>query len=105
MLFRSNKILEKLKLWGIIPVREKGTIYFIRSTNNNVIKIGFTSGEISKRLKALQTSHPYQLELLATIPGDTNFEKSLHQQFEQYRLKGEWFKPHPEIISYISSIK
>jgi hypothetical protein len=28
---------------------------------------------------------------LATLPGDQNYEKSLHQRFAEYRLKGEWF--------------
>jgi uncharacterized protein YozE (UPF0346 family) len=103
--FTIDEIVEKLKLWGVLPTVEKGTVYFLKSPHSHEIKIGFTSGEVSKRLSSLQTSHPYQLELLTTIPGNTDLERSLHQQFEQYRLRGEWFKPHPEIISYISNIK
>lgn len=103
--FVIEETFEKLKLWGLLPINENGTIYFVKSTYNHEIKIGFTSGDVFKRLSSLQTSHPYQLELLTTIPGDTVFEKSLHKQFEQYRLKGEWFKPHPELVFYISSIK
>lgn len=103
--FIIDEIVQKLKLWGLLPINEKGTVYFIKSTNTHEIKIGFTSGDVSKRLSSLQTSHPYQLELLTTIPGGTDFERSLHQQFEQHRLKGEWFKPHPDLVSYISSIK
>jgi uncharacterized protein YozE (UPF0346 family) len=102
--FTIEETVEKLKLWGIFPINEKGNIYFIKSAHSHEIKIGFTSGDVSKRLSCLQTSHPYQLKLLTTIPGDTDFERSLHQQFEKHRLKGEWFKPHPEILAYISNI-
>ncbi len=100
-----KEIIEKLKLWGIFPINEAGTIYFIKSTTNHEIKIGFTSGDVTKRLSTLQTSHPYKLELLATISGNTKFEKSLHRKFQQYRLKGEWFQPHPDIIAYVSDLK
>ncbi len=103
--FTIEELIEKLKLWGIIPQNELGSIYFIKSSNNHEIKTGFTSGDVTKRMSTLQTSHPYKLELLATIPGDTKFENELHRKFQQHRLRGEWFQPHPDILSYISNVK
>lgn len=103
--YEIEATISKLKLWGILPVNEVGTVYFIKSTISHEIKIGFTSSKVSKRLSTIQTSHPYKLELLAEVPGDRKFEKSLHKKFERYRLNGEWFRPHPDIISYISNLK
>lgn len=100
-----EEVSSKMKLWGIFPINEAGIIYFVKSTISHEIKIGFTSSNVLKRLSTIQTSHPYKLELLAKIPGDRKFEKSLHQKFEKYRLKGEWFQPHPDIINFISSLR
>lgn len=94
---------EKLKLWGISPpISKPGCVYFIQSQGTHTIKIGYTAGQAQNRLKDLQTAHPYQLNLLATLPGDRNHEKSLHQRFAEYRLKGEWFEPHPDLLAFIS---
>jgi hypothetical protein len=103
--FMLDEVIEKLKLWGALPVKEKGLIYFVKSNKNQEIKIGFTSGQVEERIRTLQTSHPYQIELLATISGDMKFERSLHERFKEYRLQGEWFFPHPELIDYINKIK
>ena len=98
-------LLERLKLWGIMPVTIKGWVYFIRSEKTHEIKIGFTTINVEKRLKSLQTAHPYKLELLATTPGTTEYEKSLHDRFSSHRLKGEWFKSHPDVLAFISALK
>lgn len=100
----AEDVLEKLRLWGVMPVTFEGCVYFIRSEKTHAIKIGFTAGQADKRLKSLQTAHPYKLQLLATIPGNLEFEKSLHDRFSSHRLKGEWFRPHPDILAFIAVI-
>jgi uncharacterized protein YozE (UPF0346 family) len=100
-----EKLEEKLKLWGFAPsppIEKSGCVYFIQSQGTHTIKIGYTAGQAQNRLKALQTAHPYQLNILATLPGDQNYEKLLHQRFAEYRLKGEWFEPHPDLLAFIS---
>ncbi len=97
-------LLERLKLWGVIPVVIKGCVYFIKSEGTKAIKIGFTAGQVERRLSSLQTAHPYKLKLLATIPGARENEKSLKEQFARYRLEGEWFEPHPDLLAFISVI-
>jgi len=97
-------LVESLKLWGVMPVTIEGCVYFIRSEKNHEIKIGFTAGQVEKRLSSLQTAHPYKLQLLATIPGTTEDEKSLHERFTNIRLEGEWFKPHADLVAFISVI-
>jgi len=103
ILWQWEMLEEKLKLWGIdLPVEKSGCVYFIQSQGTHTIKIGYTAGQVQNRLKDLQTAHPYQLSVLATLPGDQNYEKSLHQRFAEYRLKGEWFEPHPDLLAFIS---
>ncbi|MHB1015505.1 MAG: YozE family protein [Desulfurivibrionaceae bacterium] len=98
----AEGLVEILKLWGIMPIAIEGCVYFIRSEKTHAIKIGFTAGQVEKRLSSLQTAHPYKLQLLATIPGKLEYEKSLHAQFASHRLEGEWFEPHPDLLAFIS---
>jgi len=103
--YDAKDLLERLMLWGIIPVATEGHVYFIKSEKTNSVKIGFTSGKVEERIKALQTAHPYKLKLLATIPGTFESERAFHKQFANFRLKGEWFEPHPELLALISIIQ
>ena len=101
----SDALFEDLKSWGIIPVVDEGYVYFIKSEKTHSIKIGYTSGQVKKRLNSLQTAHPYKLHLLATLPGTREYEKSLHERFSSFRLKGEWFDPHPDLLAFISVVR
>jgi len=103
--FGAGELLECLKLWGVMPVAIEGCVYFIRSEKTYAIKIGFTSGQAEKRLNSLQTAHPYKLRLLAITPGTMEYEKLLHDRFSSYRLEGEWFNPHPDLLAFISVIQ
>ena len=76
-------------------------IYFIKDTVNLTIKIGY-SKKPQKRLGVLQTSSPYKLLLLGTVPGTPDDEVSYHGKFATYRLQGEWFKG--EIIEEVLTI-
>ena len=76
-------------------------IYFIQNEANRSIKIGYTGGEVSGRLRQLQTSSSDRLKLLGSIPGTEEDEKFLHRQFDSYRLSGEWFRPHIDLICWI----
>lgn len=97
-----EKLEETLKLWGIMPIAIEGSVYFIRSEKTHAIKIGFTAGNVEDRLSALQTAHPYKLQVLATSRGNREYERALHARFERLRLEGEWFEPHPDLLAFIS---
>jgi len=77
-------------------------LYFIRS-GDGPIKIG-VSVDPKKRLKGLQTAHPFKLELLCVVSGAGRKESEYHQRFAEFRLEGEWFSPAPEILSEISRL-
>jgi len=99
----TEKLEETLKLWGVMPISsDEGCVYFIRSEKTHAIKIGFTAGKIENRLSALQTAHPYKLQVLASSRGNREYEKSLHERFARLRLEGEWFEPHPDLLAFIS---
>ena len=64
-------------------------IYLIKCSKTKSCKIGFTNKEPLKRLGALQTGNPYELELITTINGEQDLEKELHLKFNHLKLKGE----------------
>lgn len=76
-------------------------IYFIRSGKKGPIKIGYTDGDADQRLASLQPGNPFELNLLGCISGDMEREKLIHQKFEAYRVRGEWFRATSELLSLI----
>lgn len=70
--------------------------YLYAISNGQEVKLGM-SGDVSKRLKALQTSSPSELVLLwkyyiANTPKDAiKIEKMLHRACKQFHVRGEWF--------------
>lgn len=84
--------------------RERGAkVYFIQSASSE-IKIG-KAIDVQSRLKGLQTSHPHALTVLATAPGGKTQEALYHQRFADHRLHGEWFAPHPDILTEIERLQ
>lgn len=81
-----------------------GKVYFM--TDGEAIKIGYTSGNVFKRMKQLSTGCPEKLYLLGYITGTKKTEKQLHSQFERIRIRknGEWFHGQQELIDYINAI-
>jgi hypothetical protein len=60
-------------------------------------KIGRTTDRsIDSRIKTLQTANPYQLEFVLILKGDR--EGTLHDQFHNWRVSGEWFLLHQSQI-------
>lgn len=79
-------------------------IYFIYDSTNNAVKIGKTSDDgVYTRLSMLQIGNPTELKLLGVMPGYTEEEEMLHEQFNTYRIRGEWFKYINEVKEFILS--
>ena len=76
-------------------------VYFIQADENGPIKIGFTSDDPQKRLSQLQTGNASALKLIGAIKATSAREKQFHSAFAEWRLQGEWFKPHPAVLSGI----
>lgn len=73
-------------------------IYFVREPATRTIKIGFAENPF-RRFVALQTACPYELTLIGVIPGGRAGEAELHRRFKKYRVRGEWFRDAPELLS------
>jgi hypothetical protein len=79
------------------------SVYFLQAVGNGPIKIGCTF-DIAKRMMTIQAWCPFKLELKASIEGDELLEKILHQKFSGYRMHGEWFEPHDELMRVMKSL-
>ncbi|MET9263689.1 GIY-YIG nuclease family protein [Amycolatopsis sp. NPDC004079] len=69
----------------------KGFVYVIAQAGTSRVKIGYAR-DVTSRLKNLQTSNPYQLEVLWHTRGNRSLEDALHRRFAKYRTQGEWFE-------------
>ena len=83
-------------------------VYFIFNEDSNAIKIGIAKN-LARRMMSLQTSSPAILRLIKSIQVGgskeaAELEKSLHKQFAQLRLAGEWFKAEASLLEYISQL-
>src|SRR5574343_354891 len=69
-------------------------LYIIKSDYNNEIsyKIGI-SNNLSRRLDTFKTGNPAKLTLLFTFESNycSKLEKALHNYFNAYNIKNEWF--------------
>lgn len=80
--------------------RNKGWVYFIRSGEDGPLKIGWTV-DPQKRLEQLQTGSFVRLFILGTIEGSAGGESAFHRRWANYRIRGEWFEPAPEILEFV----
>lgn len=81
-----------------------GWIYYIACSATSRLKIGYTSGDVRKRLKALQTGSAGELRLIAMHPGTPDGERAIHAEFAKQRLHGEWFEMDETLFGYICQV-
>jgi hypothetical protein len=82
----------------------KRFVYFLQVEGCGPVKIGCALKPIG-RLQSLRAWCPYQLDLIATAPGDLAQEKTLHAQFAEHRLHYEWYAPHQSLMDLIETVK
>lgn len=80
-------------------------VYFIRVGTDGPIKIGYAYN-IAKRLSTLQHGNPEELVCVGDIHCKNKKaaiaqEQSLHQQLQEFRLRGEWFTAAQEVLDVI----
>lgn len=71
--------------------RRCGTVYILRAEGVDAVKIGFTSVQLDRRIRDLQTGCPHILTLIAAQAGTKADEVTIHDALRDYRLRGEWF--------------
>lgn len=82
------------------------TVYFVKSTALDLIKIGHTTN-LESRLSAI-SKDVLEIVLLGYREGDRELEQSLHKKFAEFHESGggflgrEWFKDNRKLRYYIS---
>jgi hypothetical protein len=70
--------------------------YFVQQIDGGPIKIGkTTASQVNARLRGLQCGNPTPLRFTRIIKGD--FEAQLHAEYAAERIRGEWFRPSPDL--------
>ena len=82
----------------------RSEVYFVQESGVGFIKIGM-SMNVEMRMCALLQGMPHDLTLLATMPGANRVEALVHAHFKHARVRGEWFRPVPELIEYVSDVE
>lgn len=78
-----------------------GSIYFISTALSDDIKIGWTRGDVERRMATFCLP---ESQILAIEKGDRLRESELHRKFHHCRIgNSEWFKAVPELMTYIAS--
>ena len=78
-------------------------VYIIRAVSTPFVKIGVCT-DISRRLRALQTDTPFDLEVVCVFYNeDRVFEQKLHRRFLKQRVRGEWFRLEGDLVPYIEA--
>lgn len=71
-----------------------GTVYLLCDASTDLYKIGFTRGDVSKRIKELQTGNSCEIRLVkkfnTSIP--SYIESSLHRHFKVKNSLNEWYE-------------
>lgn len=81
----------------------RGEVYFLRESGVGAIKIG-TSTNVALRVRSISRDMPHEVTLLATMPGGHQVEALLLAFFKHARIRGEWFRPVPELLEYIEEL-
>lgn len=53
----------------------------------------------------MQIDNCMEVKLIGKMKGSYDLETKLHRRFKQYRKRGEWFNPAPELLEYIANNK
>jgi hypothetical protein len=82
-----------------------GYLYIIQPENGGAMKIGWTSN-LEQRYRQLQCGHPEKLKICFAIQVPTRqYESAVHGFLSEYRLRGEWFWPHPRAIRILRRLQ
>jgi hypothetical protein len=79
-------------------------VYFIQAGAGGCVKIGIARN-LQSRISCLQIGCPDMLVLLASVSGGAKEEAFLHHHLRRHRVRGEWFKPAPEVLDAVELAK
>lgn len=79
-------------------------VYFIKNASSGAIKIGYTTKQAEERLKELQCGSADELILVTWYYGNMHRETLDKRRFREHKIRGEWFRPVPDLLSYVASL-
>lgn len=82
----------------------KSFVYFIRCEASGLIKIGYST-DLQGRVASLLHANPRGVALMASAPGGAVAEAAVHKKFRELRVRGEWFRTSPALLSFIEQVK
>lgn len=77
-----------------------GFVYLMRNARNGYIKIGFSKNP-EYREQCLQSEEPEIEPALLTFRTSMSVERTLHDRYARFRVRGEWFSLTEKHISEI----
>jgi hypothetical protein len=75
-------------------------VYFAESLKTGLVKIGHTT-RLRRRLQSLSVDER-RINLLGVTDGGRAREKEIHDNFDRFLVKHEWFIPSPLLLEYIA---
>ena len=88
-----------------MPAIKRGKwVYFLQSLAGGPIKIGCSATDPEQRLRGLQIGSATPFVCIGLTWGEEDLERKLHRRFDKERIRGEWFRPTPELLKYIESL-
>jgi hypothetical protein len=78
-------------------------IYLIANREHGFAKIGL-SDNISRRIAAIQTTCPFDLELICKRAGDAQLERAIHAAAADLRTEREWFRFSDKLVKIFHAV-
>lgn len=82
---------------------EERDIYIVGLRGTDMYKIGI-SNDVRRRVKDIQSTSPFEVELINTTPGGKGLEYSLQSILEPFWVRGEWFECPEDFVVGLSII-
>lgn len=81
---------------------EPSFVYWITPVDAGIakVKIGLTRTP-AKRFSQISCMSPVPLQISGLALGERKHEQQLHKQLHRFRLYGEWFEAHPDVLRTI----
>jgi hypothetical protein len=76
-------------------------LYAIQAGHSGPIKIGLAQCP-AERMATLQTGNAEKLRGIGAWRVVPEEERWLHEDFAHARIRGEWFRPVPELVEYVT---
>ena len=103
-------------IWDCVPITridladsqyrsEKQSLYFLQRETGGLIKIGI-SEDVKRRMRDIERTSKSKVKILAILQNKGGkLEWDLMVHFRHLHCHGEWFRPGPDLIDFINSLK